>query len=239
MVPPGRAMLSPPAATGGDRQCSVSPALPVPAGRVTSGLPVGRRACARILPWSQQDRRRRPSTPWNGSPRAAGAASRRSASATGCCARAAASPGGPTRRSSSATRPSRWTRRRRRRPTGTPARACGPGPGAAARRARRPTPRFAAAGWERGEDVLVLTAALGGLARPRGRRSTSLRRRTTPGWPATATAAPRCRRWPPDVLTQRRASRSSPPSGWTPRRLRLAAVARGVARRRAGCASPP
>ena len=114
-----------------------------------------------------------------------------------------------------------------RSPAGTPPAASG-----RARRCPRPGPSaadaaFAAAGWTRDDDNLVLTAALDGWAEPRVRGRPRARPRTTPGWPATATAARRCRRSPAEILVNAddpvfAAVRCSPAPA------PLAAVARGV-----------
>ena len=126
----------------------------------------------------------------------------------------------------------------RRRPAGADCRTPSPPSPAGTRerglrpRAQVPVPgaeaadaAFAAAGWTRTTTTWCSPRPwTAGPNRPSA--STSRRRRTTPGSPATATAAPRCRRWPATCW-------STPTTRCSPRALRpgarpLAAVARGV-----------
>ena len=147
---------------------------------------------------------------------------RRLAAASGRRLHRAGQLGARRRRSTrpAATPPSppstEWYRRRGLRPQ-----AQVPLPGAEAADAA-----FEAAGWERDDDVLVLTAALGDWPGP-GTPVDLDPARTTAGWPATATAGPRCRPWPP---TSSRAP-SDPVFASVrpdPAPAPLAAVARGV-----------
>ena len=162
---------------------------------------------------------------WNGWPHTAGGASRRSASGTGSSGRAAASRGGRTRCSLSKTRPSRCTAPSPPSPSGTPVAGCGRRPRCRCPQPSRRTPRSQAAGWRRGEDVRVLTAAIGGWTEPSA--PVDLAGAPDAGWPRglplSRHAAPRCRG-------------RHPPAG-RPAGLRLRAPrpgARSAGRRRAG-----